>query len=830
MPQAIRQLLLLAQSSSFFFIFLLASLVQPIFVVSAQSLTTPADQERNLITGIRGGRIQNLPSTRLYPSKPVDKKDAHAGTRKPHRLIRKQERAAVSSDASSPAGTNSAFAHSVPRPNEQTTVHSNELSLLDKKQFESAVSLPTRGSALSLSPTTLGASAAGGVVPASALTAAASAGNAAVGGDGGSKGRSMQRLAAEMPGFAQSIAPLAVQPLAVSPVIGTTPTSLSFISQKGGGDPAAQSLTVSNVGGGTLTWLASDNLPWLFLRPASGTGSGVVTVSVMMGSQAVGIYSGTVIVSAPGATVVNVPVTFTVTEAPTISLSSSSLSYVATTGATSPQNQAISLTKSGGALNWTVSDNAAWLTVSPASGSDSTTLTASVNTVGLTAGTYSATLTVGAPGIVSKTVAVTLVVSNPSSPSVRDYSALTIVPAPSGGMYLGQYQWQDGDIATLESAIGKKTALWSQYRGSWAYGYDALGQPHFDVQAANLAWQEGKVVVVQAYNTHPAPGESEAPQGFTVDKLLAGVYDSDLHRFAAELRQFGKPVFFIIGREPNGIDSDYFGGFGPNGDQSLQWAIESKRGFGEFNPSALAIPFPALYSDIGSLQVCDGVERLKAAQRYYHDFFVRREGLKFLTFDTMGWGIRSATQLETDIAELPPTVDRAYARQLLQSCHSFANYYPGDAYVDWISLNFYMVDYYQSGWSVATKDYIIPIEDYLRDLDAVMQEVQAAAPSKPVFFMELGFPDGMKQSSSWAADKITAFFGHVFTAFRQVNGFALWANHPSWMVKDIFPYDTLIRPGTFQGTALRNILAANPTVFHSCVYLSDGKPHPNCQK
>ena len=26
-------------------------------------------------------------------------------------------------------------------------------------------------------------------------------------------------------------------------------------------------------------------------------------------------------------------------------------------------------------------------------------------------------------------------------------------------------------------------------------------------------------------------------------------------------------------------------------------------------------------------------ERLKAAQRYYYDFFVRREGLKFLTFD-----------------------------------------------------------------------------------------------------------------------------------------------------------------------------------------------------
>ena len=147
--------------------------------------------------------------------------------------------------------------------------------------------------------------------------------------------------------------------------------------------------------------------------------------------------------------------------------------------------------------------------------------------------------------------------------TARDYSVLKIVPPPAGGLYLGQYEWLQNDIATFESASGRKTALWSKYRGTWANGYDAAGQPHFDVQAANLAWQDGKVIVVQAYNTHPAPGESEAPEGFTVDKLLNGVYDAELRRFAGELRQYGKPTFFISGREPNGIGADYFGGFGP---------------------------------------------------------------------------------------------------------------------------------------------------------------------------------------------------------------------------------------------------------------------------
>jgi hypothetical protein len=420
----------------------------------------------------------------------------------------------------------------------------------------------------------------------------------------------------------------------------------------------------------------------------------------------------------------------------------------------------------------------------------------------------------------------TVVPPVPSTTTPRDYSTLKIIPPPTGGLYMGQYEWVQNDISTFEAASGRKTALWSKHRGSWGNGYDASGQPHFDVQAANLAWQDGKVIVVQAYNTHPAPGESEAPAGFTVDKLLNGVYDAELRRFAGELRQFGKPVFFMAGREPNGIGADYFGGFGPAGDKSLRWAIDNKRGFSEFNPSTF--PYGSLYSDIGTPQVCDGTERLKAAQRYYHDFFVRREGLKFLTFDTMGWSVNQLNQIEYDVNDLPSTVDKAYARQLLQSCHSFVNFYPGDQYIDWISLNFYMIDYYAKDWPGLTQDHVIPIENHFAALDSVMREVRTAASNKPVFFMELGFPDGTKQNSSWAAQKISSGLSRILGTYPQINGFAMWSGHPSWLVPGLFPFDCLIRPGTQQGTALRNTVSTNSSAFHSCVYLSDGKLHPNC--
>ena len=112
-----------------------------------------------------------------------------------------------------------------------------------------------------------------------------------------------------------------------------------------------------------------------------------------------------------------VPVTFTVTAAPTITLSPTSLTYTATQGGTNPANQTVALTNTGGTLNWTVSDDASWLSVSPASGSGSSTLTAAVNTTGLSAGTYNGTITVSATGTSSKTVAVTLTVNAPATSS-----------------------------------------------------------------------------------------------------------------------------------------------------------------------------------------------------------------------------------------------------------------------------------------------------------------------------------------------------------------------------------------------------------------------------
>ncbi|HKQ78996.1 MAG TPA: S8 family serine peptidase [Blastocatellia bacterium] len=95
------------------------------------------------------------------------------------------------------------------------------------------------------------------------------------------------------------------------PTIGVNPASLSFTATAGGSNPANQTISITNTGGGTLNWTASDNAPWLTVSPASGTAPSTLTASVNISGLAAGTYSGTITISATGGanTPVSVPVT-----------------------------------------------------------------------------------------------------------------------------------------------------------------------------------------------------------------------------------------------------------------------------------------------------------------------------------------------------------------------------------------------------------------------------------------------------------------------------------------------------------------------------------------
>jgi len=109
-------------------------------------------------------------------------------------------------------------------------------------------------------------------------------------------------------------------PPPVSPALSVTPGSLSFMGELGLADPQPQLLQIANTGNGTLNWSAlaeSGEANWLTLNPQAGLAppTAPITVGVSTCGLPVGSYSGSVVVSAPGAvgSPLTIPVSLAVT-------------------------------------------------------------------------------------------------------------------------------------------------------------------------------------------------------------------------------------------------------------------------------------------------------------------------------------------------------------------------------------------------------------------------------------------------------------------------------------------------------------------------------------
>jgi glucose/arabinose dehydrogenase len=112
---------------------------------------------------------------------------------------------------------------------------------------------------------------------------------------------------------------------------------------------------------------------------------------------------------------------------PALAVSPASLSFSGTAGAASPAAKTLSVLNDGsGTFPFTASDDATWLAVTPSSGTAPRDVSVAVDTAGLAAGTYTATVRVESAGVNGspKLVPVTLVVSPAAQPP-----ALGVTPA-----------------------------------------------------------------------------------------------------------------------------------------------------------------------------------------------------------------------------------------------------------------------------------------------------------------------------------------------------------------------------------------------------------------
>jgi len=201
--------------------------------------------------------------------------------------------------------------------------------------------------------------------------------------------------------------------------LAPSPTSLSFGANLGGPNPAAQTVQLTNAGGGSLVWTAISSATWLTTSLAVGSTPSTLQISANSVTLAAGSYTGTITLVALGAVsplqVINVSLTV-VSPPPSILLNPTSMSFTANIGQASPPAQTLAVLNGGaGSFAYTISKDATWLSATPSSGSTVGSVSVSVNSSGLSAGSYTGHVTVTATGIANspQSVLVTLQVLSP---------------------------------------------------------------------------------------------------------------------------------------------------------------------------------------------------------------------------------------------------------------------------------------------------------------------------------------------------------------------------------------------------------------------------------
>ena len=229
------------------------------------------------------------------------------------------------------------------------------------------------------------------------------------------------------------------------PAIGLSQSSRAFAITEGGSGGASQPVTVTNVGGGTLTGLAeqvvfpSGDPDWLraTLDRATAPATLTLTLRSAVSTLAVGVYTATVRVTSDVASnsPQNVAVQLTVGEPPAaIGLDSASVSFEATEGV-DPEDRTVGVFNLGGGTlsNLSETNGVAWLTSTLASTTAPTSMTLEVDVTGLAPGTYNTEVSVASPVATNSPVTLPVSLTVLSAPEIVLAQSTASFDANEGG-------------------------------------------------------------------------------------------------------------------------------------------------------------------------------------------------------------------------------------------------------------------------------------------------------------------------------------------------------------------------------------------------------------
>lgn len=223
-----------------------------------------------------------------------------------------------------------------------------------------------------------------------------------------------------------------------------TPASLAASCVNGGSNPANQTIALTVTGdGGEAAVSFSDDSSAISETLSGGAApqNTPQTMTVAFGGcsgLAEGVHNLTISVTSGTTYVVNspltIPVTVTVTANPLIAASPASANFTATVSGANPADQTVTITRTVSGDLGSITDDAAWLTVTPSSatGITSQDLTLAVDIAGLDPGQHTATITVASSGASNTpiTIPVLLALDNPPAIGVEPRPGTTMIQIP----------------------------------------------------------------------------------------------------------------------------------------------------------------------------------------------------------------------------------------------------------------------------------------------------------------------------------------------------------------------------------------------------------------
>jgi beta-mannanase len=342
-------------------------------------------------------------------------------------------------------------------------------------------------------------------------------------------------------------------------------------------------------------------------------------------------------------------------------------------------------------------------------------------------------------------------------------TGLKILP-PTSGVYLGAYDWQENKtkpgVKEFEDAIGKKVAIFGS-GGKCTSPEDQTFD--INVDCLNELYTKGYITEIDI-----SPRLTNTI--LTAQDILDGKADSILTAVANKILAFNKPIFLGYQREPNaqGPLSSGTGdhvivswGYGVNGDKKVDEVTDKYGLYTSLTGDSCNTP--------NDLKCDDGRERYRDMTRYIHN------------------------KIES-IA--PNRVTWVMGAIIDHKAGAYASWYPGDAYVDWLSL-----DVYPGIFGGVFENTIEP--DWSDGLKL--------APNKPFMFTEFGVQSNIPYLNrvTW----LNNFFNKVRTTHPQLKAFIYWQKGTD--AHDAV--DSRIRVGDSAAQAWKNDIAANPNFWLSSI-------------